>query len=48
MEEEKKEIEVTEEQPSTKGKIDFPISGIVIIGVLAILMIVCIILIKVL
>ncbi len=48
MEEEKKELEVEEQQPSVKGKIDFPVSGIIIIGSLVILMIVCIILIRVL
>ena len=48
MDEENKEVEVNEEQPSVKGKVEFPVSGIILIGVLVLLMIVCIVLIKVL
>ena len=47
MEEEKKEVEVTE-KPSVKGKVEFPLAGIIIIGGIGLLMIICIILIKVL
>ena len=49
MEEEKIEQEVEEtEEPSIKGKVEFPLAGIIIIGVLGLLMILCIVLIKVL
>ena len=47
MDEEKKEAEVSE-QPPVKGKIEFPLARIIIIGGIGILMIICIILIKVL
>lgn len=46
MDEEKKE-EVTE-QPPVKGKVEFPLAGIIIIGAIGLLMIICIVLIKVL
>lgn len=49
MEEEKKEIEEVEEQPlEDNSKVQFPTAGIIIIGVLAVLMIACIIIISVL
>lgn len=47
MEEENKEVEVNEE-PSVKGKVEFPLAGIIIIGIIGLLMILCIVLIKVL
>ena len=49
MEEKKKELEEVEtEEEKDTGKIEFPISGIIVIGVLLVLMIVCMVLIKVL
>lgn len=49
MEEERKEIEeVDAEEPADDGKIHFPLSGIIIIGTITLLMIVCIIVLKLL
>ena len=44
MEEEKKEIQETEDN----SKVEFPLSGVILISVLLVLMAVCIVLIKVL
>ena len=45
MEEEKKEIEEVEEQEplADNSKVEFPLAGIIIIGILGLLMIACIV-----